>query len=160
MNSLALSLLILALPAALLLTRLGGGAPDPEPSPDLTPAEVIRIQVEALGANDTPEPDAGIAAAFRFASPSNRAATGPLPRFTAMVKGGYPDMLTFASAEYGELRVDGDEAAQRVTLVQPDGTRTAYVFGLSRQTGGPYDRCWMTDAVIPQAAPDADTFRI
>ena len=158
MNPLALSALVLALPLALLLTR--AGAPDPEPSPDLGPAEVVRIQVEALGANDTPAPDAGIAAAFRFASPGNRAATGPLPRFAAMVKAGYPDLLTFEVAEYGALRVVGDEAAQRVTLVQADGSRTAYVFGLSRQTGGACDGCWMTDAVVPAEPGATQTFRI
>lgn len=157
MNPFALSALILALPVALLLTR---GAPDPEPSPHLTPAEVVRIQVEALGANDTPTENAGIAAAFRFASPGNRAATGPLAHFTAMVRNGYPDLLTFVHAEYGELRTRGDEAAQRVTLVQPDGSRSAYVFGLSRQTGGVCDGCWMTDAVVPVEPAAPETFRI
>lgn len=130
---------------ALLFAALPGG--DPEPSPDLTPGSVIRIQVEALQANDSPTPDAGIAAAFRFASPGNRAATGPLPRFTQMIKLGYPDMLGFAEAEYGAIQVVGDRAQQAVTLVQRDGRRTTYVFALSRQRGGPYDGCWMTDGV-------------
>lgn len=124
---------------------------DPEPSPDLTPEEVIRIQVEALQANDSPTPDAGIAAAFRFASPGNRAATGPLPRFTQMVKGGYADMLGFASAEYGPIQVAGDQAQQAVTLVQRDGRRTVYMFALGRQRGGRYDGCWMTDGVGERA---------
>ena len=120
---------------------------DPEPSPELTPEEVVRIQVEALQANDSPTPDAGIAAAFRFASPGNRAATGPLPRFTQMVKLGYADMLGFAEAEYGAVQVVSDRAQQAVTLVQRDGRRTTYVFALSRQSGGSYDGCWMTDGV-------------
>ena len=149
MQTLALTLLVLALPAALLLAR----APDPEPSPDLGPAEVIRLQVDALQAG-------GIETAWRFASPGNRAATGPLPRFRAMIEGGYADMLTFARAEYGELRVDGEQAAQRVTLVQPDGARSAYVFGLSRQRGGACNGCWMTDAVMPIEPPAPRTFRI
>ncbi|MEM1055783.1 MAG: DUF4864 domain-containing protein [Bacteroidota bacterium] len=146
--------LVLFLPAILLLSSSGDGAMDPEPSPDLTPEEVIRLQVEALQANDEPEPDAGIALAFRFASPGNRAATGPLERFIAMVKGPtYRDMLGFESATYGAIRVQGDEAAQRVVLVQSDGRRVSYVFGLSRQIGGEYDGCWMTDAVIREADP-------
>ena len=151
MQTVALSLLILALPAALLLAR----APDPEPSPDLGPEEVIRLQVDALrtGAD-------GIATAFRFASPSNRAATGPLPRFEAMIRGGYADLLTAERAEYGDLRVRGEEAAQRVTLIQPDGARSAYVFGLSRQRGGACNGCWMTDAVMPVEPPESETFRI
>ena len=58
----------------------------PDPSPDLSPEDVVRIQVEALQRNDEPSPDAGIEAAFRFASPSNRRATGPLGRFSEMVR--------------------------------------------------------------------------
>ena len=123
--------------------------PDPDPSPELTPTQVIRIQVEALRTNDEPREDAGIALAFRFASPGNRSVTGPLSRFKAMVHRGYADMLGFDYAEYGPLRVEGDQAAQRVTLVQADGRRSTYLFGLSRQRGGPCDGCWMTDAVMP-----------
>ena len=146
--------LVLFLPAILLLTSSNEGALDPEPSPDLAPEEVIRLQVEALQTNDEPSDDAGIATAFRFASPENQAVTGPLERFTEMVKGPvYRDMLRFERAEYSPIVVRGEEAAQRVTLVLADGRRVAFVFGLSRQSGGRYDGCWMTDAVIPQEAP-------
>ena len=37
--------------------------------------------------NDEPAPDAGIATAFRFASPGSHAVTGLLARFAAMVHG-------------------------------------------------------------------------
>ena len=145
----------------LLAVLLFAAAPDPsdepQPSPDLSPEEVVRLQVEALQHNDEPHPDAGIEAAFRFASPANKRATGPLERFTEMVKGpAYGAMLGFERAEYGEMRVDGDQAAQRVTLVQPDGRRVSYVFGLSKQSGGEYDRCWMTDSVMRETAMPRD----
>ncbi|MEM8556868.1 MAG: DUF4864 domain-containing protein [Bacteroidota bacterium] len=145
--------------AALLAVFLLAAAPDssdeePQPSPDLTPEEVIRLQVEALQQNDTPYPDAGIEAAFRFASPANKQATGPLRRFAEMVKGPvYGAMLGFERAEYGPIQVQGDRAVQRVTLVQPDGRRVSYVFGLTRQTEGAYDGCWMTDAVMRDTQP-------
>ena len=65
-----------------------------EPSPDIAPAEVIAIQLNGLQYNDMPETDAGIRQAWAFAHPRNRAATGPLPRFTMMLKGpGYEMML-------------------------------------------------------------------
>lgn len=145
-------------PAALwsglaLLAFASGPNRGPEPSPDLSPEDVVRIQVEALGHNDVPAPDAGIETAFRFASPSNRAATGPLERFARMIRGGYPDMIGFERAEYGPVSVRGDQAVQRVTLVQPDGRRATYAFVLSRQAGGPYDGCWMTDGVIEPPPP-------
>ena len=48
------------------------------PSAEHAPQEVVRIQMEALRYND--EKNRGIEIAFRFASPSNKADTGPLPR--------------------------------------------------------------------------------
>ncbi|PAP78731.1 hypothetical protein BSZ37_09870 [Rubrivirga marina] len=133
----------------------------PEPSPDLTPAEVVRIQVEALQRNDDPSPDAGIETAFRFASPANQVATGPLDRFAAMVKGPvYGDMLDFARADFGRIAVEDDRAAQRVTLTHDDGRRAVYVFILSRQDGGLFDGCWMTDGVTRRPLPEATTTRI
>ena len=142
---------------AVLLLAAPGPSYDPQPSPDLSPEAVVRLQVEALQRNDEPHSDAGIEAAFRFASPANRRATGPLERFTAMVKGpAYGAMLGFERAEYGEMRVDGDRAAQRVVLVQPDGRRVSYVFGLSKQRGGTYDECWMTDSVLRETAMPRD----
>ena len=157
MRPMTLALAALLASAGLALAASADG--DPEPSPELGPGEVVRLQVEALGRNDRPAPDAGIGTAFRFASPSNRAATGPLDRFARMVKEGYADMLTFEQAEYGPLRVDGDRAAQEVTLVQPDGRRTTYLFALSRQTGGAYDECWMTDGVLRRPVPTTNGFR-
>ncbi|MEM1116029.1 MAG: DUF4864 domain-containing protein [Bacteroidota bacterium] len=155
-----LALSLLAAPAALLYAASGPTAPDPEPSPDLLPEEVVRIQVEALQRNDEPSPDAGIAAAFRFASPGNRAATGPLDRFARMVKGPvYRDMLGFARADYEPMRVEGRRAVQRVTLTHADGRRVAYVFELSQQRGGDCDGCWMTDSVIREAQPPEPALR-
>ncbi len=61
---------------------------------------------------------------------------------------------------YSELRIQGEEAAQQVTLTQRDGSRSAYVFGLSRQRGGACTGCWMTDAVLPVEPAATDTFRI
>ncbi len=142
---------------ALVAGLLFAGAPDPDPSPDLSPEAVVKLQVEALQANG--EDNAGIATAFRFASPGNRAATGPLARFTQMVRSGYADMLGFERAVYGRMVFEGNEAAQRVTLIQADGRRSAYVLALSKQTGGAYDGCWMTDAVVPVEPEDDGMIR-
>jgi len=147
--------------AAFLLAAAADAQPTggPDPSPGLSPEDVVRIQVEALQRNDEPAPDAGIEAAFRFASPSNRAATGPLGRFSRMIREGYGDMLGFRRAEYGPMRVEGGRAVQAVTLIQPDGARSTYAFALSRQEGGPYDGCWMTDGVVRQPATGTNGLR-
>ena len=148
-------------PAVLLLVLVSCGAgalaqghgvrsPDPlsdalVPAPALSPGDVVRIQLEALRRNE--EQNRGIAVAFRFASPANRANTGPLPRFIAMIKQGpYALMLDFVHASYGPVETVADRARQPVTLTGPDASIT-YWFYLSRQTETPYEDCWMTDAV-------------
>lgn len=115
------------------------------PSPEHPPARVVAIQLEALRLND--EADRGIAVAFRFASPANKAMTGPLPRFAFMIHNGpYRVMLDYATAIYDPVVVMERKAVQRVTLVSRKGT-FSYVFYLSRQTSDPCRDCWMTDAV-------------
>lgn len=120
-----------------------------QPSPDLSPAQVVRIQVEALGHNDTPYENAGIEIAFRFASPANKIATGPLDRFIRLVHNPlYRPLLNQRAAQYGELQITGQQAIQPVILTSQDGERVGYVFFLSQQEDGPCEACWMTDSVI------------
>ncbi len=120
--------------------------PELQPGPGLSPAEVVKIQVEALQQND--EADSGIEVTFRFASPSNRLATGPLFRFKEMVKNPtYRAMLNHKIADYGEMVIEGDSATQRVTIVERNGEATVFLFSLSLQTLPECDGCWMTDSV-------------
>jgi len=122
----------------------------PEPSPDLTPEEVVRKQVEALSTNDSPHPDAGIKAAFAFASPANKSATGPLERFKTLFDNStYGPMVGHMSAEYSEVQVDEDVARIGVILTTAEGTRVGYLFQLAKQASPPHEGCWMTDAVVP-----------
>ena len=53
----------------------------PTPDPSYGAERVVGIQLDALGSNDDPIPDAGINTAYNFASPANRRQTGPLDRF-------------------------------------------------------------------------------
>ncbi len=117
----------------------------PFPVPSLTPDEVVRIQLSALRDND--ESDRGIAITFRFASPSNKAQTGPLSRFAQMIKAGpYRLMLEFRDAEYDPVEIVEDMARQRVTLTGPTYAVT-FAFYLSKQVHAECRGCWMTDAV-------------
>jgi hypothetical protein len=124
-------------------------SPTVKPDPKYSPEDVIRFQIEALAQNNNPYENAGIEFAFRFASPSNKRATGPLERFIRLVKNPlYQPMLNHQTAQYGELQVDGDQAVQIVVLTTSDGKRVGYIFTLSRQKGDSYDNCWMTDSVM------------
>lgn len=120
-----------------------------KPSPNHSPGDVIRIQLQALADNDHPTENAGIEVTFRFASPANKSATGPLGRFIRMVQSpAYRPMLNHKAASYGELRIEGNQAAQAVVLTTSSGERIGYVFLLSKQEGGICDECWMTDGVL------------
>lgn len=132
------------------------------PRPDLSPEDVVSIQLEALRHNDSPSRDAGIATTFRFASPANRVAAGPLDNFADLVKtSAYRAMINHRRVERGPMHVDGDDARQRVVVYSATGARVPYMFFLSRQHGGPCDGCWMTDGVtrIDDTGPRADGLR-
>jgi hypothetical protein len=128
----------------------------PEPSPELSPREVVQLQVEALGANDEPSGDAGIEAAFNFASPANKRATGPLERFrTLFDTPAYGPMIDHNGATYSAVQVEGRVAQMGVILTVEDDEQVGYLFQLSKQTDPPFEDCWMTDAVVRVEVGDA-----
>lgn len=119
-----------------------------KPSKEYEPEDVVELQVEALGNNDDPREDAGIETAYNFASPSNRASTGPIDRFKRMVKNRlYSDMIDHEKASYTPMVKNGDRASQEVVLAQEDGSETKYEFVVSLQDEGEFEGCWMTDSV-------------
>lgn len=121
----------------------------PTPDPSLDPERVVEIQVDALADNDEPVANAGIKTAYNFASPANRRATGPLPRFVAMVEGHrYAPMIDHVEAAVEPMERDGTRATQTVRLTGSDGRTATYEFGLSNQRNGPLDGYWLTDRVV------------
>jgi len=123
-----------------------------QPSPSLSPTEVVKIQVAALKVNDAS--NSGIELTFRFASPENRSTTGPLERFIRMVRSSpYDRLINHRSVAYGPIRISGDDASQEVTVEDMLGEKTTYLWVLGRQDNGKYADCWMTDAVLPLTRP-------
>ena len=120
------------------------------PAPTRSPAEVITIQLSALQANDTPEPDAGIAQTFAFAHPDNRRVTGPLPRFAQMIKGPrYEVLLNHRAHEIREVASTDDEAAFAVIVTSRTGEVVGFRWAVARVAGGEHAGAWMTIAVSP-----------
>ena len=121
--------------------------PELMPSPELSPQDVVKIQVEALKNND--REDTGIEITFRFASPANKQVTGPLSRFKQMVRDpAYRPMLNHKLAEFEPITISGDTATQRVTIIERNGQAAVYLFSLSRQDLSTCQGCWMTDSVL------------
>jgi uncharacterized protein DUF4864 len=138
--------------ACFLISALyGDSAPaDLHPDPKLSPQQVVEFQLTALRGNDVPTADAGIERSFRFASPANKAATGPLEHFTVMVHGSqYSSLINAVEGSVTKV-VTQDNIAQVLTrIVTADGSEVYYVFILSKQAEGDYVNCWMTDGVVP-----------
>ena len=118
------------------------------PNPDIAPAEVIAIQLNGLRYNDSPDTDAGIRQTWAFAHPRNRAMTGPLKRFTTMLKGpGYDVMLNHASHEI--VPANSGEGWRRfnVFMETENGEVMQFAWIVEKVTDGRYKNCWMTVAV-------------
>lgn len=139
--------------------------PTPTPTPTLTPSGavqeprylglrptcerppglVIAVQVGALRNND-PATNEGINTTWRFASPENRDATGPLSNFVEVIRQGYRPLLEADRVAYGPLERT-DRTASRTVTVTANGTSTSYRWTLRLQTAGEFEGCWMTSAV-------------
>jgi hypothetical protein len=127
----------------------------PRPSLQHQPADVVRIVIEALANNDEPFADAGIATTFAFASPANKANTGPLLRFTQMVKNpAYAIMIDHLEHEFSEVVQMGNKAYQMVRILDASGAEVIFAFRLGLQQDGEFAGMWMTDAVWPVASGD------
>lgn len=125
---------------------------NPQPNSALTPEQVVMILVNALKENDESTDD-GIATVFRFASPGNKANTGPLDRFSQMIKRGFSDMLNHADSRVGEIKTEGATALQAVYFTTTSGNEVGYLFQIGEQRTGEHKGMWMTEAVYPLPSP-------
>lgn len=114
-----------------------------QPKRTMSARQVVEAQLEALRADD-------MATVYAFASPGNKAFTGPLPRFAAMVRGpGYAPLIGHLDVIIGKARESSERVVTYpVTVVSSIGVVYVYDFTLQRQVGGPQDGCWMTSVVV------------
>lgn len=145
-NSLVCSFFLAGIIAFSQISSASTGAIEPDQS--YTPQQVVKIVVDSLQSNDATT-DEGIATVFRFASPANKLSTGPLQRFSSMIKKGFPDMLNHSNARYDAMEVSGDKAIQAVWFMTRTGKEVGYAFQLSKQANGSSRGMWLTDQVFP-----------
>jgi hypothetical protein len=149
--SIRIRLLGMLLACSLISPLYSDSAPgDLHPDPKLSPQEVVEFQLAALRANDVPAADTGIERTFRFASPANKAATGPLEHFTVLVHGSqYSSLINAVEGSVAKVVIRDSKAQVLTRSVSAAGAEVYYVFLLSKQTEGEYVDCWMTDGVVP-----------
>ena len=118
-----------------------------KPSPDIDPIDVVEVQLFALQSND--ETDFGIRQTWEFAHPRNKMATGPLPRFTSMIKTpAYSILLNNLKFETKEIFNDGKTAGIAVRIEAKDNKAYTYMWTLEKIIEeGPLNGNWMTSGV-------------
>lgn len=120
----------------------------PKPSPQLTSEGVVQWQVRELSAEG--EVADRIERCYRFASPDNRAYTGPLSRFKKMLQAPPYDVLLDAKHFLvGRATCEKNQAHVLLSVVNKKNELTLFRCFLSKQTTPEYKDCWMTDAVVP-----------
>lgn len=123
------------------------------PDPDLGVEDVVAAQLAGLARElqlRLPDgPGEGIRTAWAFASPGNRAATGPLERFAEMLRNPlYVGLLEHRAAQLGPVVQDGRDARQEVLVLTCDDEAIGFTWVLARQAGPPHPGCWLTDGVL------------
>lgn len=121
----------------------------PVPRPDLSPGDVVRIQIEALAENDLPYRDAGIETAFRFMTPETKRLTGSVRHFIEVVTNPiYRCAINHGHVRYSDVRVKDDRALRALIVQTPETKReVGFIFMLTRQKVPPHRDCWMTRSV-------------
>jgi len=107
--------------------------------------------MNALRFNDN-ETNDGIRTVRRFASPQNREGVSYSELVRVVNSRSYDAMLTYDSVEYLPERTGEDSARVRVVTRENEVVTGRFLFRLSRQEGGEYDGCWMTDGVLASNA--------
>jgi len=126
------------------------------PRPSLKPEEVVKLQLAGL--SDQQADGVGILQCYCFASPANRAVTGPLEKFGRMVRQDpYQCMARPRATLIGRPQYGDRVARLLVTVIDENSQVQAFTFVLSRQQVPPLTNCWMTEAVFPTVAqPEAE----
>tara|TARA_B100001123_G_C14724071_1_gene794272 strand:+ start:135 stop:599 length:465 start_codon:yes stop_codon:yes gene_type:complete len=120
-----------------------------KPSVSINAAQVIKIQLEGLKKNDTPNKDRGIEQTWEFAHPNNQRFTGPLSKFKEMIKGeSYNMLLNHLSHKVVEIYRDDKKAVYQVTVLDENKKYFMFRWQVERfLDNGPLKNCWLTTVV-------------
>ncbi len=120
-----------------------------KPKSDITPKEVVKIQLIALMKNDIPYEDRGIIQTWEFAHPNNQKATGPLERFKNMIKtDSYSMLINHSGHEIVEVYMSKDIATFEVTVLDVDKKYFKFKWQVEKYNiDGALKDCWLTTAV-------------
>ena len=119
------------------------------PNNSILPADVIKIQLNALMDNDSKFKDSGIEQTWNFAHPNNKKNTGPLPNFKMMIKGNsYKMLLNHLSHTITALGSSNEWAQFEVVILDKEKIYHKFNWQVEKFTmEGPLQDCWLTTVV-------------
>ena len=120
-----------------------------EPNKVIEPHKVVEIQLTALMNNDTPNKDSGIEQTWKFAHPSNKKYTGPLPKFINLLNGeSYKMLLNHMENEIIEVFKSNSRYGFEVTILAKDKSYYKFQWIVEKYfEEGPLKDCWLTMSV-------------
>ena len=119
------------------------------PNNSILPADVIKIQLNALMDNDSKFKDSGIEQTWNFAHPNNKKNTGPLPNFKMMIKGNsYKMLLNHLSHTITALGSSNEWAQFEVVILDKGKIYHKFNWQVEKfRMEGPLQGCWLTTVV-------------
>ena len=119
------------------------------PSSNIKPIEVIKIQLNGLQENDSKFKDSGIEQTWNFAHPNNKRVTGPLSKFKMMLKSdSYGMMINHLSHTITELGSSDKWAQFEVIILDKNKIYHKFNWQVEKYTlDGSLKDCWLTTMV-------------
>jgi len=119
-----------------------------EPDKNLTPYDVVKIQLNALKDNNNPSVDFGIRQTWIFAHPENKKITGPFERFRIMLYGAqYGLLLEHNSHKIKLIMNTVEKYIFGVEILSKDKKLFFYEWHLEKGSDEACQNCWFTSAV-------------
>ena len=120
-----------------------------EPNDRIEPYQVVKIQLTGLMNNDTPNINSGIEQTWKFAHPTNKKYTGPLPRFINLLNSeSYKMLLNHMENEIIEVFKSSNKYSFEVTILAKNKSYYKFQWIVEKyHEKGPLQDCWLTTLV-------------
>ena len=120
-----------------------------EPNINIGPYDVVKIQLTGLQNNDKLSEDFGIKQTWNFAHPNNKKYTGPLDKFTKMIKGdSYQMLIDHLQHTINPLGNSDKWAQYEVVILDKNKIYHKFSWQVEKYEGeGPLNDCWLTTMV-------------
>ena len=120
-----------------------------EPNTNIKPYDVVKIQLTGLQNNNKLSHDFGIKQTWNFAHPNNKKYTGPLDKFTKMIKGdAYQMLIDHLEHTINPLGNSDKWAQYEVIILDKNKIYHKFSWQVEKYEGeGPLNDCWLTTMV-------------